>query len=37
MLSYSVHDVRGITSAHEVVHNLEKAFELPGGESIIKE
>ncbi len=31
MLSYPVHDVRGITSAHEVVRNLEKAIELPGG------
>ncbi|MBE5877866.1 MAG: NAD(P)-dependent oxidoreductase [Lachnospiraceae bacterium] len=31
MLSYPIHDVRGITSAHEVVRNLEKAIELPGG------
>lgn len=30
-LSYPIHDVRGITDVKEVVRNLQKAFELPGG------
>lgn len=31
MLSYPVNDVRGITDVNEVIHNLEKAWELKGG------
>lgn len=30
-MSYPIHDIRGITSVNEVVCNLEKTFELPGG------
>ena len=30
-LSYPVYDVRGITDVKEVVKNLQKAFDLPGG------
>lgn len=31
ILQYPIYDVRGITDVHEVVWNLEKAFELRGG------
>lgn len=30
-LRYPIYDIRGITNVKEVVKNLEKAFELPGG------
>ncbi len=30
-ISYAVYDKRGITDVYEVVENIEKAFEIPGG------
>ena len=30
-VSYPVHDIRGITDVNEVIRNMEKVFDLPGG------
>ena len=30
-VSYAIHDRRGITDVNEVIRNMEKVFEIPGG------